>query len=108
MVAMPVVGMVQVAFDQVIDVVAVRDRRMATARAVAMRGGMPGAVMGSTSAGIGGVDFDHVLIVVAFVRKVQAAIVQIIDMVLVAHGHMSTAGAVDMLRVFVNLVIHRL
>lgn len=104
-VAVVAVAVVQPAGDQVVDVVAVGHRVVATALAVGMarvavrRIGVPGGVLG--------VDRDHVLIDVALVRVVQMTFVQVVDVALVPDGGVTAARAVDVgMTAFVNGVSH--
>ena len=89
---------VQMIADPVIDMVAMRHRVMAAAGTVNMTGFMPGAAM------VRGAAFrvlarhrEHVLVAVIAVRVVQMAVVQVIDMAVMAHGLMPAAGAVAMI-----------
>jgi hypothetical protein len=92
MVAMRVV---QMAVDQVVDVVAMRYGLVAAARAVHVAGFVPGAAVGrGADRGVAGADLDHVLIDMVAMGVVQVAVVQVVHVVAVAHGGMAAAGAV--------------
>lgn len=88
------VRMVQMAADQVIDVIAVRNRFVPAPGAVHMARVMTaaGVVLGATF-GIGGADLDAVLIDVAGVRMMQVAVVQVVDVIAMTDGGVATAGA---------------
>jgi hypothetical protein len=94
-VAVIAVRMVQMIADAIIDMIAVGHRLVTTARAVNMSGVVTAAAMvGGASIRVRGRHLDHMLIDMAFMRVVQMALMQIIDMPFVAHGLMSTAGTV--------------
>ena len=85
-VAMIAVRMVQMAADQVIDVVAVRHRFVPAAGPMHMTGAMAGTVVLRRAAvRIGGADGDHVLVDMVAMHVVQMAVVQEIDVAFVAH-----------------------
>jgi hypothetical protein len=94
-VAVIVVGVVQVVGDQVVDMVAVRHRLMAASGAMGMPGLMlaagmlRGAVLGVRLTG-----FDHVLVHVIPVRVMQVPVVQVVHMSVVAHGGVATVRTV--------------
>ncbi len=107
MVAMTVVGMMQVAVDKVVDVVAMRNCLVSATRAVDMIGGMRAAgVIGRTGFRIGGADFDHVLVEMTVVRGMQVAVVQVVHMVAMADRGVAAARAVDMVVIFMNGMSH--
>lgn len=98
-------GMVQVATHEVVHVIAVRDCGMPTARTVNVAGLMTATVMvWRTAVRIRSTDFQSVLVNVAFMRVVEVAIVEIIDVAVMQDGLMATAGAVDMGMIFMNNV----
>jgi len=85
----------QVAIDQVIHMVAVRDHLMPTAGSVDVVGVVAGAAMGrGTDGGIGFADRNHMLIDMVAVGEVQVAIVQIIDVAIVTNGGMAAIWTV--------------
>ncbi len=93
-VAMFAVLAMDVAVDDVIDMTRVRDRRVLAAHAVQMLGRMRIArVLRVARQRLEGPEF--VLVHVIFVRMVEVAVVNVIHVVLVLHGEMSAAGAVD-------------
>lgn len=103
---MPGVRMMQVPVDQVVDVIAVRDRLVATRHAVLVAAVVPGT--GMVRGAIRRVriaDGNDVLVDVIVVRVMQMAVVQVIDVIVVPHGDVPAVGAVDMVVVAVNRVI---
>ncbi|HET6320840.1 MAG TPA: hypothetical protein VFF87_02205 [Hyphomicrobium sp.] len=97
-VAMVAVRMVQVAVDEIVDVVAMRHRFVSAARTMHVPWLMAGAaVLGRAAIGVAIGHFDHVLMHVVAVGMVQVPIVQVIDVVTVADGGVSAAGPVLML-----------
>lgn len=102
-IAMVAMGVVQVAADQVVGVIAVRHRLMATDGTVNMVGRVPIAgVIGRASVGIGGIGRQTMLIGVVAVGVVQVAIVEIVHMVGVGDGGVATTGTMGVLVVRVG------
>lgn len=96
-VAVIAVRVVEVAADSVIDVAAVRNCFVTAARAMNMPRRMTAAVMvRGTAVGVVPGYFDHVLVDVTFVRMVQVAIVQIVDVAAMPHGGMPATRTVLM------------
>lgn len=102
-VAVAIVLVVQVAIDQVIDMVAVRDRRVSASRSVHVIGRVGRAGM---SAGAGGwvmsrdlqdMLFDHPV----EGRVMQVSIVEVVDMSIMFDCRMPAVFSVDMVMVFV-------
>jgi hypothetical protein len=102
-VAVAIVLVVQVAIDQVIDMVAVRDRRVSASRSVHVVGRVSRAGM---SAGAGGwvmsrdlqdMLFDHPV----EGRVMQVSIVEVVDMSIMFDCCMPAIFSVDMVMVFV-------
>ena len=97
---MAAVRVMEVAADVVIDVIAVRNRFVAAARAVNMTRRMTAAGMVRGAAlGIVPGYFDHVLVDMTLMRVVEMIVVQIVDMSAVAHRRMAAAGAVHVARI---------
>ncbi|HXN31945.1 MAG TPA: hypothetical protein VN894_08790 [Polyangiaceae bacterium] len=94
---------VKMAVDDVIDVLAVRDRGVAAARAVTMRAGVRSAVV-PLRAGIRVLlaDRDGVLVEVVTVDMVKMAIVQVVAMTLVLDDRVTAAFLVLVLVFLVN------
>lgn len=104
---MSFVEVVEVAIDEIVDVVAMGHGFVSAARAVDMVSGVAGAGMAAgAGGGIGGGDFEGVFIEVAFVRMVEVAIVKIVDVTIVKNGGVAAAGAVDVRVVGVNVMFH--
>lgn len=92
---MVAMGVVQVAIDQVVDVVTVGHGFVAAARTVNVAWLMAGAaVRGSASGGIGGAHWDGMLVHMVAVGVVQVAIVQIVDVAVVHDGGVAAARTV--------------
>lgn len=102
-VAVAIVLVVQVAIDQVIDMVAVRDRRVPASRTVHVVGRVGRAGM---SAGAGGWVMSRDLQDMLFDRPVegrvmQVSIVEVVDMSIMFDCRMPAVFSVDMVMVFV-------
>lgn len=103
---MPVVRVMQVAVDEVVDVIAMRYRLVSAPVAVlviclvAVAG-----VIGGTDRGIGIVDGDHMLVHMILMRTVQVPVVQVVDMIAVLDGDMAAVRTVDVVVVAVDRVI---
>lgn len=96
--------MMQVAIDQIIDMVAVRHLRMAAVCSVNVVLVVPFALMvRRAGVRIFGTDFDHMFIDVIAMNKMQMAIVQIIDVAVVSDGRVAAAGTVLMRVIGVGL-----
>ena len=94
-VAVVAVRVVQVAIDEVIDVVAMWHRFVAAAGAVDVSGFVAAAVVvGRAGVRVGGADGDAVFIDVVAMRVVQVAVVQVIDVAVVLDGGVAAARAV--------------
>jgi hypothetical protein len=109
-VAVPVVGMVEVSAHQVVRVAAVRDRfvpaswPMNVLRAVAGTG-----VLRRTRVGVVGGDLQRAFVEMVAVQRVHAAVVQVIDVRAVPDGRVPAPFAVHVRVVAVDLVfIHHL
>jgi hypothetical protein len=105
MVAMPLMRVVQVARDEVIDVVAVRHRFVPAAGAVNVSRLVPAAgVAGGAGLGIGRGDGQHMLLDhSARGGVVEVAVVQVIDMAVVLNGRVPAAGAVNVVVIGVGV-----
>jgi hypothetical protein len=95
-VAVPVVRVMQVAVDEVVGVIAVRDGFVATATAVCGPAiGVAFAVpLWRASQRMSRVNREHMLIDVACVRVMHVAVVQVVGVVIMLHGHVTAIGAV--------------
>lgn len=91
------VRMVKVAIDEIVDVVAMRDGLMPASRPVHMTWLVPGAtVVRRATIRILGRHFNDVLVYVIAMRVVQMPVVQVVDVIAVAHRRMTAGGAVLM------------
>lgn len=107
MVAVPAMRMVEMAVDEVVLVVAVGNRFVPAARAVLVAVVVGAArVFGGAVSRVGFVDREPMLIVVAIVRMVQMAVVEIVGVPVVANRGVAAALAVLMPVVVVRLVAH--
>jgi len=98
-------GKVQVAVDQVIDVIAVGDRRVPASRPVPVRGVMTAAGMAWRAGGrIDVRDAQDMFINVVLVDVVQMAVVQVIGVVFMRQGWMPAAVSMPMTVVGMNRV----
>jgi hypothetical protein len=98
--------MMQVAGDQVIHVIAMRNRGVAAVGAMDMCGIMAGAsVVGGALIGVGGGHGDDVFVHVPGVGVMQMAVVQVIHMVVVADGEVAAIGAMLMRMVSVDVAV---
>jgi zinc/manganese transport system substrate-binding protein len=94
-VAVTLVRMMQVAVDQVVDVVAVGNRFVPAARLVPVAGLVAAAlVIGRAALGVGALHGDGVLVHVAGVLVVQVPVVQVVHVVLVAQRGVAAPGLV--------------
>jgi hypothetical protein len=106
MVAVVAVGMVQPALDQIVDVIAVRDRLVTTVLAVGMARIAVSRI--GVTVGMLGVDIDHVLVDMILVRVMQMPVVDVVDVIAVANRRVTAAFAVHVRVIaFMNRVRHR-
>jgi hypothetical protein len=104
---MPIVGMMQMARDEIVDMVAMRHRRVTAAGSVDMSLVMrPTLVVRGAGGRINRAHLERALVHVPRVGVVQMAIVQVVDMVAVLDGGVPTVGSVLMVMVRVGLVAH--
>ncbi len=94
-IAVIAVGMVQMSIDQVIHVIAVGDRGMATARTMDMPGPVATATMlGRAPVGVLAVHLDHVLVHVSGMGMMEVPIMQVIRVTAVLDRDMAATLAV--------------
>ena len=94
-VAVVAMRMMQVPVDQIVDVVAVRHCLVSASGPVLMPRLMTfAAVLRRAALGVLGRDLDHVLVDMVRVRVMQMPVVQIVDMIAVAHGGVAAARPV--------------
>ncbi len=108
-VAVVAVLTVQVAVDQVVGVVAVRDALVPAIRPVPVLTVVPAAGVGGSA--VGGIlpgDLEPVLVHVAAVHVVHVAVMQVVGVAVVVNGGMATPRAVLVRVTVVRLVVHLL
>jgi hypothetical protein len=89
---------------QVVGVIAMRDRFMAAFRAMSVTLLMSATIVtGRSRCRIAGVDCDHMLIHMRFMRMVQVAVVEVVRVTLVLNGCVPARWAVLMRMAFVNI-----
>ena len=94
-VAVTPVGTVEVTLDEIVEVIAVRNRFVAAARTVLMVGVMSAArVLRRAAFGMFGVDVDDVLVDVPLMRVVHVPVVQVVRVPCVRDGGVPAAWAV--------------
>jgi hypothetical protein len=108
-VAVAAVRVVQVAFNEVIDVVAVRHGLVSAGGAVPMALLMTAAVvLGRAFLGVVAVDFELMFLHAALADVMQVSVVQVVDVTLVLQRGVPAAGAVLVLVVAVLCRCHRM
>jgi hypothetical protein len=94
---MVAVRVMEMAVDQIVDVVGMGDCFMATACGVDMVNGMTTAGMvGGANVGVPGGHFDYMLIDMVAMQMMEMPIMQIVDMVVVANGGVAAIGTMPM------------
>lgn len=105
-VAVVTVRMMQVAVDEVVDVVAMWNRRMSAVGRVNVVPSVAGAlVVRRAVSRVRPTDRDLALVDVITVHVVQVTVVQVVNMTGVLDGRMSTVRAVDVVVIVVRVVI---
>jgi hypothetical protein len=95
-IAMIAVGMMQASIDQIVDMIPMRHRLMTAAGPMPMLGIMSaGTMLWAAAIRIGVGHLDHVLIDTPVMRMMEMAMVQIIDVAVVANRNVATARPVD-------------
>ncbi len=106
-IAVIAVGVVEMAVDEVADVVAVGDGLVAAVRAMGVvRVVALAVVIGGAVIGVFVGDLQAVLVVVAFVGMVEVAVVKVIDVAVVLDGRVTAVGAVLMIVILVFVAGH--
>ncbi len=100
------VRMMQVPVYQVIDVIIVRNSRMAAVGAMNVVLVVALAVVGDAPVRVGVRDRYYMLLVVVFMGAVQVPVVQVPHMVLVLYGNVTAVRAVFMSVILVDFVSH--
>jgi len=108
-VTMRAMGEVQMAGDQIINMVSVRHRLMSAVRAMAMFGLMPFAAMGGgASRRVLRGDTEPMFIDMVAVRMMKMSVMEIIDMTVMEDGQMPTVRSVLMgVMLMDGVVAHR-
>ena len=105
-VAVVAIGKVQMAVDKVVDVVAVRNGLVAAVGAMSVGSVMTATVVAlSAASGVCLAYLEHVLIDMAFMRAVEVAVVEVVDMIVVLDGSVAAVGTVLVGVVLVDLVV---
>lgn len=108
-VAVVPVRMVEAAFDDVIDMIAMRHGFVAAVQPMDVAATLASRLPLLAAIRIGRADRDDVLVVVNqsvdLVRMVQMAVVQIVDMVLVPYGLVTAVGAVTMVVIGMGMAV---
>jgi hypothetical protein len=101
--------MVQVAVDEIVHMIAVRDRFVTAARAVLVGGLVPVAVMiGGASRRVGIADLDRVLVDVIAMGVMEVAVVQVVGVARMYHADVTAVGPVSVSVSLVHIVgFHR-
>jgi hypothetical protein len=103
-VAVIAVGKVKMTVDKVAGVIAVRNGLVAATGAVNMALLVPVAIVPlSAFRRVGGAYLETVLVYFAALLMVQASVVQIIDVPVVANGGMAAVGPVGMIVIVMNV-----
>ena len=106
-VAVVAVRMMQVARDEVVDVIAVRDRLVSAARRVNMSLGVTrAAVRRGAGRRVDRTDLEDALVHVAIVVVVEMAIVEVVNVVAVADCEVTAVSAVDVIVIGMGGVAH--
>jgi hypothetical protein len=108
-VTVAVVGAMKVPINEVVDVVAVRDGVVPTARTMDMAVRVSvAAVPGRAAIRVSCIDFDRAFVDMIAMHRMQMSIMQVVNMAVVFDGAMPAVRAVDVTVVGVNLVVvHR-
>ena len=106
-VAVPGVRVMQVPGDEVVDVIAMRDRFVTATRAVDVALGVTSAAVRRRAGGrIGRADLGDALVDVPIVAVVEVAIVEVVDVVAMTDGEVAAVGAVDVIVIRMGGVAH--
>jgi hypothetical protein len=100
-IAMVTMGMMQPPVHEVINVITVRHAFMSATRPMCVRASR----VRRAAQGVGGADLNNVLLDMIFMHVVQMTIVQVVDMVLMRHGGVSTARTMLMSVIWMMLLV---
>jgi len=105
-VAVSLVGEVQMTCNEVVDMISVGNRWVSAVRAMPMSGVMPAAAMsGCAGSGILIIDGESMLVDMVAMKMMQMPVVEIIGVAVMCDGWMATIGSVLMGVSIVNGVI---
>jgi hypothetical protein len=105
-VAVPVVRVVEMPTNEIVDVIAVGNLLVTAIGAVNVRGFVSAAgVLGSAISGVGRADFENVLVDVVTVRVMQMRVVQVVEMIAMLDRRVPASGAVLVRVVCMNGVL---
>ena len=107
-VAMPIVRVVQMPPNEIVDMIAVRDRRMSAVRSVLVGRIVFGTSVRRTGCRVCRANLQNVFVVVPIVVVVQMTVVEIIDVAIVTNRRMSAVCAVLVIVMLVNVMTHSL
>lgn len=103
---MALMGMVEMIANQIVDVVSVRHGFVATPRTMRVTRFMSATEMlRRAGGGVPPADFDRALVDVVAVHRVQATVVEVIDVVSVADGGMPASFAMDVRMLRMDFVL---
>lgn len=107
MIAMPIMWMMQMASDEIVDMIAVRNGFMATSGGMNVSVVVSGALMsGRAISRIRFANFQHTLVRVVFMGMVKVAIVNVIDVITMANRPMTAILTVNVFVIRVRCVAH--
>lgn len=108
-ITMRAMGEVQMAGDQIVDMVSVRHGRMPAVRAVAMSGLMPLAAMGRcASSRVLRSDTEPMFIDMVAMRMMKMSVMEIVGVAIMGDGRMPAVRSVLMIVMLMNgMVAHR-
>jgi hypothetical protein len=95
MIAVPVVLMVKVTVDEIVDVIAMRNGGMTAIGPVVMRGVVGAGVPVCARGRVRRIHLDGMFVDVAVMVVVQMSVVEIVDVIVMPNPQVSTAGAVS-------------
>ena len=103
---MPIVRVVQMPPNEIVDMIAVRDRRMPAVRSVLVGRIVFGTSVRRTGCRVCRANLQNVFVVVPIVVVVQMTVVEIIDVAIVTNRGMSAVCAVLVIVMLVNVMTH--
>lgn len=105
-VAVPIVGVVQMPIHQIANMISVGNRWVPASRAMNVVRVVPAAVVPfGASVGIGAADFNHVFVDMVAMRVMKVTIMKIVDMTIMLDGNMTASGAMNMSVIGVDFTV---